>query len=430
MRYFLSKLFPQSIKNLLHLAEAVVASLWFGRPAHSAVRSESGRPARKLLIIGVTGTNGKTTTANLIARILEEDGKKVALASTINFRIAGEESVNASKFTTLGGWKLQRFLRDALAAGCTHAVLEVSSHALDQRRVSGITYEVAVVTNVTREHLDYHKTMEAYRRAKRRLFDGAKKSVVNLDMWEPEFFLEGARERRTYSRTDASADFFAEGIESTLKGSGFSIAGVPFSISLPGMFNVENALAAIAATSSIGVPLLTAAKAIAKVTLVPGRMERIPNHLSATILVDYAVTPDSLEKLYELVSSMRKETAKIVAVFGACGERDRGKRPIMGEIVSSSADIVILTNEDPYHEDPERILDEIEVGIKGKKKDTNFFRIFDRREAIRKALSLLAPDDILLVTGKGAEETMAFGGERIPWSDRNVIAEELERINR
>jgi len=285
------------------------------------------------------------------------------------------------------------------------------------------------VTNVTREHLDYHKTMEAYRRAKRRLFDGAKRSVVNLDMWEPEFFLEGAKERRTYSRTDASADFFAEGIESTLKGSGFSIAGVPFSINLPGVFNVENALAAITATSSIGVPLLTAAKAIAKVTLISGRMETIPNHLGATILVDYAVTPDSLEKLYGLVSSMRKENAKIVAVFGACGERDRGKRPIMGEIVSSYADIVVLTNEDPYHEDPERILDEIEVGVKAKESGKTFFRIFDRREAIRKGLSLLRPDDILLVTGKGAEETMALGDERVPWSDRRVIAEELEKIS-
>ncbi len=416
MRYFLSKLVPQAIKNRLHLAEAVFASLYFGRPA------------RKLLVIGVTGTNGKTTTANLIARILEEDGKKVALASTINFRIAGKESVNASKFTTLSGWRLQRFLRDSVVAGCTHAVLEVSSHALDQRRVSGIPYEVAVVTNVTREHLDYHKTMEGYRRAKRRLFDESKRAIVNLDMWEPEFFLEEVGERRTYSHVDASADFFAEGVESTLDGSRFSVSGVPFSLRLPGMFNVENALAAIAATSSIGVPLLTAAKAIESVGLVPGRMEKVANHLGATILVDYAVTPDSLEKLYELVSTMRKDGSKIVAVFGACGERDRGKRPIMGEIVSSHADVVILTNEDPYHEDPERILDEIEAGIRGKEKGKNFFRIFDRREAIRKALSALSVDDILLVTGKGAEETMALGDERIPWNDRNVIEDELEKI--
>ena len=417
MRYFLSKLFPQSVKNWLHLSEAVVASLYFGRPA------------RKLRIIGVTGTKGKTTTANLIARILEESGKMVALASTINFRVAGKEAVNASKFTTLAGWKLQRFLRDARAAGCTHVVLETSSHALDQRRVSGIPYEVAVITNVTREHLDYHKTMGEYRRAKRRLFDMATVAVVNLDMWEPEFFLEGATTKKTYSISDHAADIYAEDLESTLAGSTFTVSGVPFTINLPGNFNVENALAAIAATSAMKVSLEAAARGIAKVLIVPGRVDPVRNALGATILIDYAVTPDSLEKLYGLVSTMRKEGAKIVAVFGACGERDRGKRPVMGEIVSSHADVVILTNEDPYHEDPERILDEIEAGIKGKEKGKNFFRIFDRREAIRKALSILRPDDILLVTGKGAEEMMAVGDALIPWNDRTVIEEELIQLS-
>jgi UDP-N-acetylmuramoyl-L-alanyl-D-glutamate--2,6-diaminopimelate ligase len=416
MRYFLSKLFPQPIKNVLHLSEALFASHWFGRPA------------KKLVIIGVTGTNGKTTTANLIARILEESGKKVALASTINFRVAGKEWVNASKFTTLAGWKLHRFLRDALRAGCTHVVLETSSHALDQKRVSGIPYEVAVITNVTREHLDYHKTMEEYRRAKRRLFDMAKVAVVNLDMWEPEFFLEGAMKKKTYGISDHAADIYAEDLEITLSGSSFSVSGVSFRVNLPGKFNIENALAAIAATSAIDVSLEVAARGIAGVTLVPGRVDPVKNHLGATIFIDYAVTPDSLEKLYELVSSMKKEGSRVISVFGACGERDRGKRPIMGEIVSSHADVVILTNEDPYHEDPERILDEIEAGIKGKEKDVNFFRIFDRREAISKALSLLRPDDILLVTGKGAEEMMALGDERIPWNDRTVIEEELRKL--
>ncbi len=416
MRHIISKLLPQGMKNFFHLVEAVAASWYFGCPSHG------------LTIIGVTGTNGKTTTANLIARILEEDGKKVALASTINFRVAGEERINTSKFTTLSGRRLQGFLRSAADAGCTHAVLEVSSHALDQRRVSGIRYEVAVITNVTREHLDYHKTMEEYRRAKRRLFDGAKKAIVNLDMWEPEFFLEGAREKRTYSVIDPKADIYAENLEVSLSGSTFAVSGVSFRVAIPGTFNVENALAAIAATSAIGVPLETAALAIEKVKLVPGRMDSVENGLGAHIFIDYAVTPDSLDKLYSLASSMRAEGAKIVSVFGACGERDRGKRPIMGEIVSSNADIVILTNEDPYHEDPERILDEVEQGIKGKEKGVDYFRILDRREAIRKALSILAPGDILLVTGKGAEETMAVGDERLPWNDRRVIEEELEKM--
>lgn len=417
MRRIISKLLPQTMKNFFHFSEAVMASWYFGRPS------------RGLVIIGVTGTNGKTTTSTLIARILEEDGKKVALASTVSFRIAGTEWVNASKFTTLSGRRLQGFLRNAADAGCTHVVLEVSSHALDQRRVSGISYEVAVITNVTREHLDYHKTMEGYRRAKRKLFDGAKKAVVNLDMWEPEFFLEGAREKRTYSVVDPHADLYAETLDVSLSGSTFTVSSVPFRVALPGRFNVENALAAIAAASAIGVPLETAALAIEKVKLVPGRMDSVENRIGAHIFVDYAVTPDSLEKLYGLASSMRVDEAKIVAVFGACGERDRGKRPIMGEIVSSGADVVILTNEDPYHEDPEQILDEVEKGIRGKRPGTDYFRISDRREAIRKALSMLAPGDILFVTGKGAEETMAIGDERLPWNDRKVIEEELEKLS-
>ncbi len=416
MRHIISKLLPQRMKNFFHLAEAVAASWYFGRPS------------RGLVIIGVTGTNGKTTTSTLIARILEEDGKKVALASTISFRIAGVERVNSSKFTTLSGRRLQGFLRSAADAGCTHVVLEVSSHALDQQRVSGISYEVAVITNVTREHLDYHRTMEEYRRAKRRLFDNAKKAVVNLDMWEPEFFLAGAREKRTYSTVDSKADLYAEGLEIALSGSTFTVSGVPFRVAIPGKFNVENALAAIAATSAIGVPLEVTARAIEKVKLVPGRMDSVENRLGAHIFIDYAVTPDSLDKLYGLASSMRATGAKIVSVFGACGERDRGKRPIMGEIVSSNADVVILTNEDPYHEDPERILDEVEKGITGKEQGTDYFRIPDRREAIRKALSILAPGDILLVTGKGAEETMAVGDERLSWNDRKVIEEELEKM--
>ncbi len=416
MKHFLSRFFPQRIKNFLHASEAVLSSWYFNHPAE------------KLVIIGVTGTNGKTTTCQLIASILEEDGKKVALATTINFRISGREKINASKFTTLSGRKLQRFLKEAVDAGCTHAVLEVSSHALDQGRVRNISYEVAVITNVTREHLDYHKTMEGYRRAKRRLFQKAKKSVVNLDMWEPDFFLKGDAEEWTYSTVKDTADLFAHSITTSLEGSSFVVSQVSFRLQLPGVFNIENALAAIGAASAVGVTLETAARGIEKVTLVQGRMDRVENPLGADIFIDYAVTPDALEKLYALVSSARKAPSKIIAVFGACGDRDRGKRPIMGKIVSSHADIIILTNEDPYYEDPEQILDEIEKGISGKKKDLSLFRILDRREAIRKALSLLRPGDTLLLTGKGAEETLAIGEERLPWNDRSVIEEELRKL--
>ncbi|HWQ60590.1 MAG TPA: UDP-N-acetylmuramoyl-L-alanyl-D-glutamate--2,6-diaminopimelate ligase [Candidatus Fimivivens sp.] len=413
LKHFLSKLAPQGVKNLAHAAESFFAALRFGFPA------------KGMTIVGITGTDGKTTTANLLARILEEAGKRVALASTISFRIAGNEAVNASKYTTLGGYHLQKFLHDAKKAGCLHVVLEVSSHALDQGRVSGVHFAVAVITNVTREHLDYHKTMEEYRRAKRRLFDHADAAVVNLDMWEPEYFLLHAKRAVTYSTMEHSADLLAENLVLSLEGSRFTLGETELILHLPGKFNVENALAATGAATLLGVLTEASAKAIERISLVSGRMESIPNNLGATIIVDYAVTPDALGKLYDLVSSMRTGGAKIISVFGACGDRDRGKRPMMGEIVSSVADIIVLTDEDPYTEDPERILDEVESGIRNKETGVTLLRIRDRREAIRKGLSLLAPGDILLVTGKGAEETMRVGDRNIPWNDRKVILEEL-----
>ncbi len=415
IQMFLSRLVSQSLKNIYHLSGAAVASVFFGFPG------------RKLRVIGVTGTDGKTTTVQCIAAILREAGKKVAVASTINFRVGDREWVNTSKFTTLSGWKVQKFLREAVSAGCEFAVLEVSSHALDQGRVFGISFEVAVITNVTREHLDYHGTMEEYRRAKRRLFDCATIGVVNLDMEDSEEFLSTPPLKHvTYSRVDASADVLAENISVTLAESVFRLGETEFHLALPGLFNIENALAAVAATVSCGISYDIAARALSRVRGVPGRMERVANNKEITILVDYAVTPNALESLYRLVSDMKSSPKeKVIAVFGACGDRDRGKRPLMGEIVSSHADLIVLTNEDPYTEDPERIVREIRVGITNKTLNENLFIIMDRRAAIAEALELAMPGDIVVITGKGAEETMAIGNRRIPWNDKRVIEELL-----
>lgn len=406
---------PQSVRNLYHLAQAVMACIIFGFPG------------RHIQVIGVTGTNGKTTVTRLISAILEEAGHAVARASTIDFKIGDEEWTNATKYTTLSPFAVQRFLRRAVRAGCRYAVLETSSHALDQYRVWGVPYAVAVVTNITREHLDYHGTMADYRETKRRLFDKASVGVLNLDMEDPEDFRCRFRGKCvTYSLTDPQAALMAQDIETDLDGSSFSVEGVRFTFRLPGRFNVENALAAIAVGMVLDVPLETARRALARVDGIPGRLETVPNIRDLRIIIDYAVTPDSLEKLYALISRMRPvPEARIIAVFGACGERDRGKRPLMGEIVASYSDIVILTNEDPYHEDPRRIVREIARGVKGKRLGTDYFRILDRRRAIQKALRLARPGDIVVVTGKGAEETMAVGDKRIPWNDRRVIEELL-----
>jgi len=416
MKRLLSQLVPQTMKNSYHLLQAVMATLWYGFPA------------QKLHVIGVTGTNGKTTTSQFIARILAASGKKVALASTINFQIGEREWVNTSKFTTLSPWKLQRFLREAVDAGCTYAVIETSSHALDQNRVWGIPYEIAVMTNVTREHLDYHVTMERYREAKQRLFRLAKKNVVNLDMEEPAFFCDkSGPDLVTYSTRNKEATLFAHDLTLDFKGTGWSVGEERFRLQIPGLFNIENALASLGVAKLLDIDFAVAREAIASIPIVPGRMELVANHINADILIDYAVTPDAFEKLYASVRPLKIPGTKIIHVFGACGERDRGKRPEMGTIASTYADIVILTNEDPFYEDPEQIIDDIEQGVT-KKKNKNYFRIFDRRQAIAKALSLAEIGDIVLLTGKGAEVTMALGDTRLPWSERQVIEEELEKL--
>lgn len=417
LRKSLSALVPQVLKNrAYHFPAAIVANLAFGFPS------------RGMTVVGVTGTNGKTTTTKLIAAMLAEGGKKTAYASTIEYGIGEKRWVNASKFTTSSAWQLQKFLSDAKRAGCTHVVLETSSHALDQLRVWGISYTVAVMTNVTREHLDYHGTMENYRAAKRKLFDGAEYAIVNADMEKPEeYFISDPAKTITYSTKDSKAGVMASEIEIDLSGSRFLALGTSFRLRLPGLFNVENALAAIATGKALDVDTETMKRALGNIAGIPGRMEMVTNDRQIDILIDYAVTPDSFEKLYQVVMPMRIPGTKIIHVFGACGERDRGKRPMMGKIASENADVIILTNEDPYHEDPERIIDEIASGV-DRKNSERYFRILDRREAIAKGLSIAEAGDIVLVTGKGAEETMALGDKRIAWKEREVIERILEGL--
>lgn len=412
----MKKLAPQSIKNIYHLVQALLANFIFGFPA------------KDITVIGVTGTDGKTTTAQMIARILEEAGHKVAMASTINFRINGEERKNLSHFTTMSAFAVQKFILEAVKAQCEYLVLETSSHSLDQYRVFGVDYKTAVITNVTREHLDYHKTMEKYRAAKAKLFRQAKIAIVNLDMEKPEEFLRFNNEKKmTYSLKNEQADIVAQNVELGIDKSTFTAQDQKFILNLIGDFNVENALAAIAVGVSESVSLEICARALEKIMQVPGRMEYVKNDKDLNILVDFALTPGALEKLYALLAKIKKPGEKIIAVFGACGERDRGKRPIIGEIVSRHADFVVVTNDEPYREDPQQIISEIVAGIKIKKSDENLFVIPDRREAIHKALQLAKAGDIVAVTGMGAEESMVVGTEKIPWNDKAVILEELTR---
>ncbi|PIP27599.1 MAG: hypothetical protein COX30_01005 [Candidatus Moranbacteria bacterium CG23_combo_of_CG06-09_8_20_14_all_39_10] len=467
----MKKLIPQSIKNIYHLGQAILANVMYGFPT------------RKLKVIGITGTDGKTTTAQMVARILEEAGKTVAMASTINFRINGVEEKNLSHFTTLSSFAAQKFAKRAVEAGCEYLILETSSHSLDQCRVWGIDYAIAVMTNVTREHLDYHKTMEKYRQAKAKLFRKAEVAIVNLDMINPEEYLDCRAEniygyslkisnfkfhppRRTNQfQNQKFKTIVAGSIELGINKSSFIIDGQEFKLNLIGDFNIENALAAISVGMCENISLETCARALEKITGVPGRMEYVANDRGLNILVDFALTPDALGKLYTVLNKIKKPEARIIAVFGACGERDRGKRPIIGEIISRYADFVIVTNDEPYHEDPKRIIDEVFAGVitsqnntdseidkspnfqfpisnfqtisndqisndkKNKVEGINCWRIMDRRQAIKKALEIARPNDLIAVTGMGAEESMVVGDEKIPWNDKQVILEELTKLN-
>jgi UDP-N-acetylmuramoyl-L-alanyl-D-glutamate--2,6-diaminopimelate ligase len=430
--YRIKKLFPQSIKNIYHLSQAILANIWYGFPASRrrvVVSTSRGGPSRKMKVIGVTGTDGKTTTVQMVARILEEAGKKVAMASTINFRINGKEEKNLSHYTTESAFAVQRFIRKAFAEGCEYLVLETSSHSLDQYRVWGINYHTAVITNVTREHLDYHKTMEKYRGAKKKLFENAQTAIVNLDMENPQEFLQFSNSKKiTYSTKNKTADIFAEDIELGIDYSSFKVQETGFKLKIPGLFNVENSLAAVCVGLAEGINMEMIKNALEKIQGVPGRMESVPNEKSLNILVDFALTPEALEKIYSFLAGTKKENSKIIAVFGSCGERDRGKRPIMGEVVSKYADNIIVTNDEPYREDPKQIISEIVSGISNKKENEDLLIIPDRRDAINKALQIGKPGDIVVVTGMGAEESMVVGKEKILWNDRQVIEEELLKI--
>ncbi|EKD46919.1 MAG: hypothetical protein ACD_67C00017G0002 [uncultured bacterium] len=424
----IKSLVPQSLKNIYHLVQAILANVIFGFPS------------RKIKVIGITGTDGKTTTTQMVAKIFEEAGKKVAMASTINFSINGKEEKNLSHYTTESSFAVQKFIRKAVDSGCEYLVLETSSHALDQHRVWGIKYGTAVITNITREHLDYHKTLEKYRKAKEKLFEIVERNkgtiIVNADMEKAESFLKHAEAKSfAYSVCKESIEgncklIRAEKVELRIDGSNFDVQGTNLMLNLPGEFNIENALAATCVGLSEGFELETIKEALAKIKGIPGRLESVGNDRGLNILVDFALTPNALKRLYKLLLSVKKEDAKIIAVFGSCGDRDKGKRPIMGEVVSEYADIVILTNEEPYHEDPQKIIDEIVGGIKNKTQNENLWIIVDRRQAIAKAFEMAKAGDIIAVTGMGNFETMVVGDKKLPWNDRKVIEEELEKISK
>ncbi len=400
-----------------------------------------GFPGKKMIVIGVTGTKGKTTTSTLIARIIEEAGYTVGMLTTTTFKIGKKEWTNETNMGTLPPFQLQKFLKEMVEAGCQYAVIETTSHSLAQRRVYGIDYQVAVFTNLSHDHLDYHKTFEEYKAAKGLMFARHPiLSVINLDDKVANYYWQFEADKKVgYGLEDKKAEVTAKKIfyDSAATSSRFILStprgDIEIETGLPGRFNVYNILAAAATTVGLGIGLPTIKSAIKKLALVPGRMERVEIGQPYTIIVDYAHTPDSFEKIYETLRPAAK--GKIIHVFGSTGDRDKTKRPIMGAIAGRNADVVIVTDDEPYTEEPGAIIDQIAAGVPrgaGKnhpmKKGENFFTIQDRREAIAKALSLAKKGDIVLVTGMGALTHRTVGTEHIPWRDQDVIKEELEKL--
>jgi UDP-N-acetylmuramoyl-L-alanyl-D-glutamate--2,6-diaminopimelate ligase len=376
-----------------------------------------GYPANALRAVGVTGTNGKSTTVALVRHLLDEPSARAASLGTIGVFI-GDTPLGETGLTTPGPIELQHVLRVLVDRGVRTLAMEASSHSLDQQRIAGMQFEAAVFTNLTRDHLDYHGTMDAYFAAKARLISyltPGGTAVVNADdpVWRG---LPPAPHTLTFSASGRPADLRALGVRYAPRGSEWRVAaeGREYEIRLPliGAFNVENALGAAGAAKAIGWDLGTIAERLQTVPQIPGRLEIL--HDRPTVLRDYAHTPDAIERALEAVRPFTR--GRLIIVFGAGGDRDRGKRPAMGAVSERLADLAIVTSDNPRTEDPDRIIDEIETGMK-----RSHERIVDRERAIARAIALAGDDDVILLAGKGHETYQVRGTTNYPFDERAIV---------
>ena len=423
--YRLKKLTPNwllgAIRPLYHFALALIGSLYYRHPS------------RHITVIAVTGTKGKSTTVELIAAILRETGEKVASLSTIQFRIGDDARPNLYKMTTPGRFFVQHFLREAVDAECRYAVIEMTSEGAKQFRHKFIELDALVFTNLSPEHIESHGSFEKYKQAKLEIMKQLERSqkrprymVANQDDEHgPDFLAAKVEHALPYSLFDLKLHtLHKDGVALIFDhDEGERTVRVP----LVGLFNVYNALGAITLTRALGVEWKEIERALGTLTKVPGRVEHFTSSKDSakkvTAIVDYAHTPDSLEKLYQAF----KDVPKIFILGNTGGGRDKWKRPEMARIAERYCDHIILTNEDPYDENPRRIVEEMAAGIEDKEK---LEIIMDRREAIRHALKIAPPNGYVLISGKGTDPyIMGPNGTKQPWSDAKVVEEELARLN-
>lgn len=371
-----------------------------------------GYPSRNLKLIGVTGTDGKTTVSNLVYHILKYAGKRVSVISTIYGKVGTQVFDTGFHVTTPNAKVLQKYFQQAYKEGSEYFVVEATSHGLDQYRLLGCRFEVGILTNITHEHLDYHLTFENYLKAKSKLFKKSKISILNVD---DDSFLE--------VKKTAQAKVITYGFS---KKAELNLDNFTFKTTLPGEYNKYNILAASACAKALGIDDKTIQKAIADFHTLAGRMEEIKNKKGIKIVVDFAHTPNALE---QALTSLRKEKGgKLIAVFGAAAERDLEKRPAMGGISARLADITILTDEDPRFEDRMKIINEIAQGAyqAGASDNKTIFKEPDRAKAIKLALSFAKKGDVVGIFGKGHEQSMNYKGKELPWSDQKAVIKALK----
>lgn len=405
-----------------------------------------GFPARKLTVIGVTGTDGKTTTVCMIAHILRKRGIRCGALSTSFFQIGERTEWNETRKTSPSPLLVQRFLRDLVRAGCTHAVLEYSSHGLVQHRTAFTWPSVAVITNTAREHLDYHGSLEQYRRDKAILFrmlDGKGAKVLNAadDSFEMLMDIPSAQthifntvpNQPITNQPSLVIGYWLSEVRATTDGCTALLhvgdsTPLPLRLPLPGTFNLSNALAAIAATHAVGVPVADAASALADVRGAPGRMQRIDEGQPFSVFIDFTVTPQAYETVLAAAQSMREVGKRLLVLAGSCGDRMKEKRPEIGRLCSENADMAVFTFEETYAEDPEKILDDIWVGVN--ETTCKAHRVPNRTEAIEFIIKSAQPGDIVLLCGMGAYPVMQTQHGTVPWDEHAVVRNALLHYGR
>ncbi len=430
MKKLIKKFVPEFALNTYH---------WV-RGFHAATKN--AYPAHNMIVVGVTGTKGKTSTANYIWSVLTAGGYKTGLITSANFRIGNEEEINSFHMTMPNPYIIQKKIREMQAKNVSIVVIEMTSEGMKQYRHFGIPVDIAVFTNLTPEHLGSHKNnFELYKKAKGALFEALaskqkmlfgktipKAIIANADSPHADYYLSfPADQKITFGLEHGTVQ--ALGIASEKNGTSFTTSGTRFSLSVPGIFNVYNALPAIIIGNLLDVPLAKIAAGLQSLTVIPGRMELIDIGQSFPVYVDYAHEPSSFESLLHAAQSLRKPNGKTIILMGVIGGGRESRVPL-ARLAATMADYVIITNEDPYDSDPEKMIAELrDVAEKnGKELNKNLFAILDRREAIRKALSLASADDIVVISGKGAETTMMTKSGAIPWNERAIVRELVTEI--